>query len=199
MSIYAGLRPLVKHAGTKNTAALSRDHTIVVSESGLITITGGKWTTYRRMGQDVVDRAQEVAGLKETECGTESLRLHGAGEASILEPEPEAVDEHWRVYGTDLAEIQEVVKKDAELAERIHPRLEYTKAEVVWQARMEMAQTVEDVLARRTRALLLDARAAMEAAPVVAGLLARELEKDERWALESAEAFRRVAAGYVFD
>jgi glycerol-3-phosphate dehydrogenase len=84
------------------------------------------------------------------------------------------------------------------LAERIHARLEYTKAEVIWHAREEMAQNVEDVLARRTRALLLDARAAMEAAPVVAALLAGELGKDESWAQESAEAFRKVAAGYVF-
>jgi glycerol-3-phosphate dehydrogenase len=198
LSIYAGLRPLVQHAGAKNTAALSRDHTILVSDSGLITITGGKWTTYRRMGEDVVDRAQEVAGLKERECVTESLRLHGAGEASILQPEPDAADEHWRVYGTDLEEIGEVMKKDAALVERIHPRLEYTKAEVIWQARMEMAQTVEDVLARRTRALLLDARVALEAAPVVAQLLAQELGKDEAWAQESVEAFRKVASGYVF-
>jgi glycerol-3-phosphate dehydrogenase len=192
LSIYAGLRPLVKKGGGKNTAALSRDHTILVSDSGLITITGGKWTTYRRMAQDVVDRAQESAELPERPCTTEKLPLHGATEEKGFE-------EHWRVYGTDAPKLQAMIRDDPALGERVHPRLEYTKAEVVWQAREEMARSVEDVLARRTRALLLDARAAIEAAPGVAALLARELGQDERWAQDSAEAFRKVASGYVFE
>jgi glycerol-3-phosphate dehydrogenase len=191
LSIYAGLRPLVKHGDAKNTAVLSRDHTILISESGLITITGGKWTTYRKMAEDVVHRAEEVAGLGKRRCETEIFKLHGA-----TEPSKEAA--HWNVYGTDAPAIEELARNDAALGERIHPRLENLKAEVVWQVRQEMARTVEDVLARRTRALFLDARAAIEAAPSVARIMARELGRDEAWERKSAEDFRVLAAGYVF-
>ena len=191
LSIYAGLRPLVKHAGAKNTAVLSRDHTILISDSGLITITGGKWTTYRQMGEDVVNRAEEVAGIGKHPCETETLRLHG-----WTEEQSSAM--HWNVYGADAGEIEALIKADASLAETIHPRLEYTKAEIVWQVRKEMARTVEDVLARRTRALLLDARAAIEAAPVVAQIMAQELGKDAAWMAGSVAQFGDLARGYVF-
>ena len=105
---------------------------------------------------------------------------------------------HWNVYGTDAAAIGDLIRDDASLAETIHPRLEYQKAEVVWQVRHEMARTVEDVLARRTRALFLDAKAAIEAAPAVAGIMARELRKDEAWAAKASGEFRSLAAGYLF-
>ncbi|MCE9519927.1 MAG: glycerol-3-phosphate dehydrogenase/oxidase [Verrucomicrobia bacterium] len=191
LSIYAGLRPLVKRGDAKNTAVLSRDHTILISDSSLLTITGGKWTTYRKMAEDVVNRAEEIAGIEKHLCGTESLRLHGAMEVSALSAS-------WNVYGTDAAGVAEIARESAALAERIHPRLEYQKAEVVWHVRHEMARTVEDVLARRTRALFLDAKAAMEAAPAVAEIMARELGRDEAWARKSVEEFMSVAAGYVY-
>jgi len=191
LSIYAGLRPLVKHGGEKNTAALSRDHTIMVSDSGLITITGGKWTTYRRMAQDVVTRAEKVAGLQERACETETLQLHGWTEAAAAEP-------HLTVYGSDLKGIESLIAVDSTLAAPLHPKLEFSRAEVIWHARHEMARTVEDVLARRTRALLLDARSSMEAALVVAEMLASELGKETGWAERNAAAYCEVAAGYVF-
>lgn len=177
LSVYAGLRPLVSAAGTGNTAKLSRDHTIVVGASGLITITGGKWTTYRKMGEDVIDRAQEVAGLAKRPSVTAGLAIHGAGERQ---------------------DVAALVRERPDLAERIHPQLEHTRADVVMGARLEMARTVEDVMARRTRCLVLDARASIEAAPVVAGLLARELGRDADWARLQAESYTALARGYVF-
>lgn len=194
LSIYAGLRPLVKAGGGADTAALSRDHTIVISESGLITITGGKWTTYRKMAEDVVDQAETVAGLDAVRCRTEELRIHG-----WMRPGPLAAgDDHLHIYGTDAVGVEALAATDAALAGRLHPRLPYQKCEVVWHARHEMARTVEDVLARRTRALLLDARASIEAAPVVAELLARELGRDAVWASAQAASYAELARGYVF-
>lgn len=192
LSIYAGLRPLVKHGEAKHTATLSRDHTILVSESGLITITGGKWTTYRKMAEDVVNRAEEVGSLTKRRCETDTLQLHGWTHADI----PEA---HLQVYGSDAAELRAMIQGDASLADRIHPRLEFQKAEVLWHVRHEMARTVEDVLARRTRALLLDAKAAIEAAPTVAALMARELGHDEAWQTRTVEEFHKIAQAYVFE
>jgi glycerol-3-phosphate dehydrogenase len=189
-SIFAGLRPLVKQGDGANTAALSRDHTILVSESGLITVTGGKWTTYRKMAQDVVDQAEIVAGIEGKPCSTTTLRIHGWTQA----PHP---SEHLGVYGSDATELQSLFANDAVLAELIHPNLPNQRGEVVWQTRHEMARTVEDVLARRTRMLLLDARASMEAAPLVASLMARELGKDANWEAGQVEQYSALAQGYV--
>lgn len=191
LSIYAGLRPLVKHGEVKSTAALSRDHTILISASGLITITGGKWTTYRKMAEDVVNRAEDSAGLTKRRCETETLQLHGWTHGEIAEA-------HLRVYGRDAAELRAMMLADPGLAAPIHPRLEFQKAEVLWHVRHEMARTVEDVLARRTRALLLDARAAIEAADSVAETMRVELGRDEAWKKRTVEEFTAVAQKHVF-
>jgi len=191
LSVFAGLRPLVKSGESGNTAALSRDHTIVVSESGLITITGGKWTTYRKMAEDVIDHAEMVAGVDAKRCQTESLQIHGWTHAAIAEP-------NLRIYGSDARHIAGLIAADATLAGRLHPLLPYQQAEVIWHAREEMALTVEDVLARRTRALLLNARAAIEAAPLVARLLGRALGRDAAWEQAQVAAFTTLARGYVF-
>jgi glycerol-3-phosphate dehydrogenase len=191
LSIFAGLRPLVKAGGAGSTAALSRDHTIAISSSGLITITGGKWTTYRKMAEDVVNQAEKVAGLKPKPAGTEDLPIHGATRET-------GGPEHLRPYGSDAPAVNVVLNGRANWTDRLHPALPYQKGEVIWQARMEMARTIEDVLARRTRALLLNAVAAIEAAPEVARLLATELGRDERWQNQQVEAFRLLARGYVF-
>jgi len=191
LSVFAGLRPLVRPGGRGGTAAISRDHAILVSPSGLITITGGKWTTYRRMGEDVVDQAEMVAGLENRRCVTETLRIHGWTDARI---EPA----HFRPYGADAAQVADLVKSDPGWAVRLHPALPYQAAEVVWHVRQEMARTVEDVLARRTRALLLDARASIEAAPAVARLLARELGRDVAWEQAQIAAYAALARGYVY-
>ncbi len=192
LSMWSGLRPLVKK-GDGRTSKLSRDHTILVSKSGLVTVTGGKWTTYRRMGQDTIDQAADVAGLPKVASRTLELKLHGWTDQTSGMAEAE------QVYGADLPLLQRLSADDPTLDALLHPRLPYRLREVVWAARYEMARTVEDVLARRTRALFLDARAAIEAAPVVADVLARELGRSEAWREKDLQAFRTVAQGYVYE
>lgn len=199
LSVFAGLRPLVRGDGSESTAALSRDHAIMVSPSGLITVTGGKWTTYRKMAEDVVAQVEIVGDLPERPCRTVALRLHGAPAEPGDDVALAATDPGWTaVYGTDGAKIAALAAERAEWRQVLHPALPYRAAEVIWQVRAEMARTVEDVLARRTRALLLNARAAIAAAPLVAALLARELGRDQAWVAAQIEAFRQLARGYVF-
>src|SRR3984957_13372712 len=190
LSVFAGLRPLVKVGDAKSTAAMSRDHTILISNSGLLTIAGGKWTTYRKMAQDAVDQAETMAGFEERRCTTEHLQIHGWTKQKIEAPS-------LRIYGADAAAIQELAEAEPALAEKLHPELPYIAAEVVWAVRHEMARTIEDVLARRTRALLLGARASIEAASKVAELMSRELGADEKWKSDSVAKFEAVAQGYV--
>lgn len=191
LSVWSGLRPLVRK-GSGKTSQLSRDHTILVSQSGLVTVTGGKWTTYRRMGQDAVDRACEVASLPQRTSRTLELKLHGWAAGSGAAPAWE------RVYGSDLPMLQALSSEDAALDALLHPRLPFRLRDVVWAARYEMARTVEDVLARRTRALFMDARAAIEAAPAVANLLARELQRSEEWKAKDLAKFGELASGYIY-
>jgi glycerol-3-phosphate dehydrogenase len=193
LSVWSGLRPLVKKSGVK-TSQLSRDHTLLVSPSGLITVTGGKWTTYRRMGQDTIDRACEVASLPKLPSRTLELKIHGWTMDSNG-----AASEWERVYGSDLPMLSALSSEENGLNALLHPRLPFRAREVVWSARFEMARTVEDVLARRTRALFLDARAAMESAPAVATLLARELNRSEGWRAKDLADFLKVAKGYLFE
>jgi glycerol-3-phosphate dehydrogenase len=160
LSVWSGQRPLVRSSGAK-TSQLSRDHRVLVSESGLVTITGGKWTTYRRMGQDTIDRAAEVASLDKRPSRTVDLKLHG-----WMDAHAGGVPEWEMVYGSDLPQLRALSDEQTDLNELLHPMLPYKRREVVWAARYEMARTVEDVLARRTHALFLNARAAIEAAPL---------------------------------
>ena len=189
-SVFVGIRPLVRSGTGANTASLSRDHTIHIDPSGLLTIVGGKWTTYRHMAEDCVDHAATLARLPEKPCVTRNLNVHGfhrqAQNFGAL-----------AVYGSDALLIQDLVRAEPALGAALHPALPICGAEVVWAARVEMARTVEDVLARRTRALFLDARAAMAMAPEAARLLARELGRDAAWQQEQVEAFRALAQGYV--
>jgi glycerol-3-phosphate dehydrogenase len=192
LACYTGLRPLVKHAGSKSTAALSRDHTVLVSESGLVTITGGKWTTYRHMGEDCLNHAEEVAGFERRPSKTADLRLHGNSAASEIFAAPE----HLAVYGTDRKSIEQMAKADAKEGDRLHSRLPYLVAEANWAIDHEMARTIEDVLSRRTRALLLDSKAAVEAAPRVARLLAEKLVRDAAWEAKQVQEFSELAKHY---
>jgi len=191
LSVFAGLRPLVKAGDGSDTAALSRDHSIIISGSGLITLTGGKWTTYRKMAEDVIDQAETLAGLDHKRCETEDMQIHGWTKTDAKEP-------NLAPYGADAVQIQELIDNDPALAELVHPALRTQKAEVIWHARVEMARTVEDVLARRTRNLLLNAVASIEAAPEVARILAEELGRDEAWQKEQVAAYEALAKGYVF-
>jgi len=188
LSVFAGIRPLVR-SGSGGTAALSRDHTIHIEKSGLLTICGGKWTTYRHMAEDCVNQAAMLARLPERACVTEHLHLHG------FHPDAGAFG-HLRVYGSDAPLIEDLVRAEPALKEPLDPALPYIGAEVVWAVRQEMARTVEDVLARRTRALFLNAKAAIRMAPRVAGLMARELDRDAAWQIQELESFGKVAENY---
>ncbi|MDZ4287509.1 MAG: glycerol-3-phosphate dehydrogenase/oxidase [Prosthecobacter sp.] len=192
LGVFAGLRPLVATKGAGSTAALSRDHTIVVSPAGLITITGGKWTTYRRMAEDVVDHAEMVAGIGMHPCRTHELAVHGAG--TQVPP-----DDPLTFYGSDAAPIRELMRVQPELGKALHCRLGLTGAEVLWHVRHEMARTVEDVLARRSRWLLLDAQSSLDAAPRVAALMAPELGWTPEGTRVQTERFQHLASGYLLD
>ncbi len=194
LSLFTGIRPLVRDDRSARTASLSRDHRIEVVDSGLITITGGKWTTVRKMAEDCIDRAVEEAGLHAGRCQTEHLRLHGWQS----EPPEGSNGSEWRnVYGSDQASLQTIEAESPELARPLAEGLPFCGADVVWATRFEMAMTVDDVLTRRTRMLLLDARAAVDAAPRVAELMAMELGRDETWCGQQVESFTRAAAPYL--
>jgi len=188
-SVFAGLRPLVK-SNSKITSAISRDHHIAVSDSELISITGGKWTTYRKMAEDVMEIAIHKAGMNEMECVTKNLHIHGYKENNDYKAA-------LYYYGTDKNGIEDLIKKDNSLADLIHPSLPYIKAEIIWAVQNEMCMTVEDALARRTRALLLDAKAAIESASFAANMMAKEMGKNETWIKEQIDSFISVAKNYL--
>ena len=191
-SIFAGLRPLAAPDGDKNTKEISRKHMITVSRSGLITVTGGKWTTYRRMAEDVVNKAIQVGALDEKECVTKHMAIHGyVKNIDFSKP--------FYYYGAERGKINELIIADKNLSEKIHPDLPYLKAEIIWAVRNEMARTVEDFLARRVRALFLDARTSIEAAPVVAEIMAAELNYDKNWVKQQIEEFNKLAQGYYLE
>jgi glycerol-3-phosphate dehydrogenase len=189
LSVFAGIRPLVRAAGTKNTAALSRDHTIHIDQCGLLSVAGGKWTTYRNMAEDCVNHAATLADLPDKPCVTKTLNIHGFHpNAATYGP--------LSFYGSDAPAIQHLAGQDPWLAQTLDIQLPYIGAEVVWAARNEMARTVEDFLSRRTRALFLNAGAAVRMAPRVAELLARELGHDAAWQTDQLAKFTKLAKGY---
>jgi glycerol-3-phosphate dehydrogenase len=191
LSVFAGLRPLAAPQGeNQKTREISRSHKLIVSPSGLITITGGKWTTYRKMAEDTVDQAIQTGSLPLRSCKTKNLRLHGFHES---------VDwsDSFFVYGSDAVSVKALTKENPLWKEILDSRLPYIAAEVIWSTRYEMARNIEDVLARRTRALFLDARAAMNMAPAVAQLMAKELMKDTHWEKEQVVSFMEIAKNYI--
>ena len=191
-SVFAGLRPLVRNEG-EATKRISREHEVIVSRGGLVTVIGGKWTTYRKMADDVMDHAIDVGGLDRQPCVTADLRVRGY----LNSEDPAMPTENWlRVYGADAAEVMAVCDQIEGGHDRLHARLPYPKGVVTHAVRHEMALTVEDVLARRTRALLLDAAAAAESAAETAALMAAELGRDEAWVAAQVQEFQALAAGY---
>lgn len=193
LSVFAGLRPLAapkKNADGQKTKEISRSHKIEISDSGLVTITGGKWTTYRDMAEDVVNKAISTVGLPNKKCVTKELRIHGY---------KENVDRSnfSYVYGSDYEKIEALQKENPSLAKKLHPRLDHTAAEVVWAVREEMAITVEDVIARRFRALFLDARASIDIAPQVASIMAKEVAEDDAWVQKQVDEFVKLAQDYL--
>lgn len=192
LSVWAGIRPLVRAEGAGNTAALSRDHTIHVAKSGLLTIAGGKWTTYRNMAEDCVDHAATLGRLEDRPCVTKTLNIHGHLKDASRHDE-------LAVYGADAPALRRLTGHRPELAQPLHEALPIIAAQVVWAVREEMARTVDDVLSRRTRALQLNARAAIAMAPRVAELMAAELARDAAWRQEQVRQFESIAAGYLLD
>ncbi len=190
LSVFTGIRPLVKTADEKNTAALSRDHIIHISNSGLLTIAGGKWTTYRLMAKACVNYALSLAGLESKPCITEQLNIHG------FHKTPEKFGE-FALYGSDAPAVQDLVRADPIRQDRLHAALPARVGEVIWAVRFEAARNVDDFLARRTRSLLLNARAASETAPKVASIMAKELGRSHKWAKDQIESFRKISRIYL--
>ncbi|ODS57756.1 MAG: FAD-dependent oxidoreductase [Acidobacteria bacterium SCN 69-37] len=188
-SVFVGIRPLVRSGDSRITAALSRDHAIHIDASGLLTVTGGKWTTYRKMAEDAVTQAADLARLPERPCVTRTLNIHG------FHAQP-AQFGHLGVYGSDAIAIQSLIREDARLGVPLHPALPIVGAEIVWAVTEEMARTLEDALARRTRALFLNAHAAIAMAPAAAALMATALGRDETWAAGQVAAFTALARQY---
>lgn len=186
LSLFTGIRPLVAVQGESKTASLSRDHTLHISGSGLVTITGGKWTTYRKMAEDTVDQASVVAQLDTVPCITRDLHIHGY---STVANSTEALT----VYGADAAHVNALCRETPGWEAQMHPELDIRAGEVIWSVREEAARSVEDFLGRRSRALFLNARAAIEMAPQTAALMAAELGRDERWQTEQVKAVTELA------
>jgi glycerol-3-phosphate dehydrogenase len=190
LSVYAGLRPLAApDKDTNSTKEISRSHKLIVADSGLITITGGKWTTYRKMAEDTVDKAIKVGKLTMVPCSSKNMRIHGFTKNVSFND--------LSVYGSDEEAIRNLTEEQPYLGEKIIEGHPYIKAEIVWAVRNEMARTVEDVLARRLRVLFLDADAAIKMSPVVASLMADELGFNADWITEQIIAFKELAEKYL--
>ena len=186
-SVFSGLRPLAAPEDNGSaTKEISRHHKITVSTSGLVSILGGKWTTYRKMSEDLINTAQSVGGLPERACITHSLPIHGYDYNSDW-------SNPMHVYGTDIDKINALDKEgNISLSEAVH----LTKNQIIWAVREEMAMTVEDVLARRTRTLFLNAAEAKNLAAQVAQIMAEEMEEDQNWIENQIENFTTLTHNY---
>ncbi|TFG89971.1 MAG: glycerol-3-phosphate dehydrogenase/oxidase [Candidatus Atribacteria bacterium] len=193
LCVFAGLRPLAaptKHADEAKTREISRSHKLMVTSSGLVTITGGKWTTYRQMAEDTVNMALRSKGMPVRKCKTRNLKIHGYRE--------NAGNGDWiDIYGSDSEEILKLQTDNPLFAERLHPDYRFTTGEVIWAVRKEMARTVDDVLARRVRILYLDARASVAMAPKVAEIMAEELGRDKDWVNRQVEVYTEISKAYI--
>lgn len=193
LSVFAGLRPLAApEKEGKSTKEVSRSHKVFVSETGLITITGGKWTTYRQMAEDVMDEAIKQNQLEQRICVTTHMSIHGNMPKDQVDR-----SNHLYIYGSDIPIIKFLQNENPEFKEKLHPNYDFTVSEVVWAAREEMAETVEDVLARRVRLLFLDARAAIDVAHKTATILAKELNKNQEWIEQQTKDFIAMAKHYL--
>ncbi len=169
LSAFAGLRPLLKSGKGTGTASLSRDHQVKIDASGLVSVLGGKWTSYRKMAEDAVDKTARAHGLPIRKVQTMDYKLDAPAS----------------------------MEGSGNLADSLHPSYPVSRQQVVDAVREEMACTVEDFLSRRIRLLLLDARAAVEAAPAVAAIMAEELGRDQDWVDAQVREFTTLAEGYM--
>jgi glycerol-3-phosphate dehydrogenase len=192
LSVFAGLRPLAApQKETGSTKEIPRDLKLMISPSGLITITGGKWTTYRKMAEVTVNKAIELSGLRRVSCKTADLALHGSKKTQNGD------QYNFSVYGSDYEKILDLIKEDSSYNDKLIEGFPYIKAQIIWAVRNEMARTVEDILARRIRILFLDANAAIKAAPEVADLMAKELSRNEEWKHNQLKIFNSLAKNYL--
>jgi len=191
LSVFAGLRPLAAaQDGAGDTKEISRSHKILVSPSALFSIIGGKWTTYRKMGEDMMDKVEKELKWEHVLSTTASLHIHG------YTIESDQADPLY-YYGNDETFIKRIIDETGN--DWISEKLQINKAQAIWAIQHEMARTVEDFLSRRTRALLLDARESIRAAPLVARVMAKEMNKDESWVNDQIEFFKSVAKNYVLE
>ena len=192
LSIYAGLRPL---AATKDmqekTKEISRSHKVIISASGLVSVIGGKWTTYRKMAEDTLSNIEKKKMLPIKKCITEDLKIHGYTHNNPQGP--------LSFYGADVNAIKELIATNPAWGETMSQEMDINIAQVVWAVRNEMARTVEDVLARRTRLLFLHAQEAINIAPQVAEVMQQELGQNINWKLEQIELFTELAKGYLLN
>lgn len=189
LATFAGVRPLVRSHSAATTAQASREHRIDVLPSGLISITGGKWTTYRLMAEQCVDIAASRAGWQVPASATATLRLRAC-------PEECNADGPYNAYGRDADAVAALGPAGHGADDRLHAALPYRMSECLWAIRHEMARRIDDVLARRTRALFLNARAAAEMAPLVADALRRELKLGDAVVKQQLDEFGTLVAGY---
>ena len=193
ISVFAGQRPLAapKKEG-KSAKEISRSHKIIVSDNGLITITGGKWTSYRLMAEDTVDKAIAMNLVEKRKCITKHLKIHG------WRQDPDLTS-HYYIYGSDEPALHQLEQETDKYAEKISPKYAYTYGEVIWAVRHEMARTLDDVLARRVRLLYIDAHEALNVAPKVAEVMASELNMPESWVEEQVKSFTAIANNYIVE
>lgn len=192
LSMFAGLRPLAatEEGEGKATKEISRHHKVLISISGLITIIGGKWTTYRKMAEDVIDKAIMIAELPERKCITHHLLIHGYNVNTKDHNDP------MTAYGLDRNKVQSIEEESDKFKGYLSESLQIRKTQVIWAVREEMARSVEDVLARRTRALFLDVKESLRIAPETAQLMADELNRDSKWVDDQLARYSELAKGY---
>jgi len=195
LSVFAGLRPLAApNENETKTKEVSRSHKIIVSDSHLISIVGGKWTTYRKMGEDVVDKAIKTMNYQKVKSITRDLPIHGN-----MFNLKNSKDNHLNFYGSDASKVKALEEYNTLYSQKIHVNYNFTVAQIIWAIRNEMARTVEDVLARRFRLLFLDAKAAIEVSSFVAKIMGDELKRDKNWVDKQVEDFKKIAYSYVID
>lgn len=189
LSVFAGLRPLAANPDNPHsTKEVSRRHKIALSPSGLLTIVGGKWTTYRRMAEETIHKAIAAGFLEKRKCITSNHPLTAqTGNHS----------DRLSIYGDKSFEIEAMICINPELGIPIDPRLPYTKAEIVWICRNEMPINIEDILARRTRALFLNAKASSDMAPETAALMGKEFGYDLQWQKNQVESYLQLVKNYI--
>ncbi|MDG2386290.1 MAG: glycerol-3-phosphate dehydrogenase/oxidase [Flavobacteriaceae bacterium] len=187
-SVFVGLRPLAATNNNKeSTKEVSRHHKIIVSTSGLVSVLGGKWTTYRKMAEDAVNTIQMVGGFQDRKCTTETLPILG-NDFNVDFTNP------YHFYGTEAPKIKALNPEKAN--QSLSEKLFISENQVLWAVQEEMAMTLEDVLARRTRCLFLDAYETEKIAPEVAKIMSKVLKKDAQWIEKELEKFSLILKKY---